>query len=265
MNINWLVIPVMAGALLLFEVGRISVKRCVVSKWKLALFMLYLILGVPGFLFPFYYFHLFDDSLWFYEFRSLPFIELTAMGAGLFAGALAGLPKDPKPVYRILLMVILILGLIAPHLKPVLAPIPRDQFSDNWKDGVCLQSTASSCGPASAATIFKSLGESLSEQEIARECFSCLSGTENWYITRAFRRRGYTVTYRIEEGVPKNLRTPAIAGVRIGNVGHFITILENTNSVFVTGDPLSGREIIDVDNMETRFDFTGFFMEIGEK
>lgn len=51
--------------------------------------------GVPGFVMPLYYLHVFDDAQWFYQCRSPPFIELTASGAGLFAGMPAGLAKDP--------------------------------------------------------------------------------------------------------------------------------------------------------------------------
>jgi predicted double-glycine peptidase len=203
--------------------------------------------------------------LWFYEFRSLPFTELTAMGAGLFAGALAELTKGPKLISRAFLIAILVLGIVAPHMKPILVPMASHRFSDRWNNDVCMQSTSSSCGAASAATIFRSLGESLSEQDVAKECFTYLGGTENWYIARAFRRRGYTVTYRTERGVPDELRTPAIAGVRIGGVGHFIALLENSGDIFVTGDPLVGREIVNKDEIDKKFDFTGFFMEIGKQ
>jgi predicted double-glycine peptidase len=265
MNINWLVIPTLTGALLLFAAGQLSVRRCRTFKQNIALSSLWLILGVPGFLLPLYYLHMFDDALWFYEFRSFPFMELTAMGAGLFAGALAELTKGSKLISRTFLIVILVLGIVAPHMKPILAPVASHRFSDRWTDDVCMQSTPSSCGAASAATIFRNLGESLSEQDVAKECFTYLGGTENWYIARAFRRRGYTVTYRTERGLPDDLRTPAIAGVRIGGVGHFIAILENSSDTFVTGDPLVGREVVNKNEINKKFDFTGFFMEIGRQ
>ncbi len=259
---NWLVIPTLAGALLLFVVGQHSVRHCRTFRQKLVLSALWLTLGVPGVLLPLYYLHWFDDALWFYEFRSLPLTELTAMGAGLFAGALAELAKGRKFVSRVFLVVILVLGIVAPHMKPILAPLASHRFSDTWKNEVCIQSTPSSCGAASAATVFRSLGKSLSEQDIANECFTYLGGTENWYISRAFRRRGYTVTYRIEKGFPDNLRTPAIAGVRIGGVGHFIAIVDRSDDLYVTGDPLVGREEVSVADITRKFDFTGFFMEI---
>lgn len=265
MNMNWLVIPTLAGALLLFVLGQRTVRRCPTSMQKLALTSLWLLLSIPGFLLPLYYLHLFDDAVWFYEFRSVPFTELTAMGAGLFAGALAELARGPRLFSRAFLIAILVLGIVAPHMKPLLAPVASHRFSDRWNDNVCMQSTPSSCGAASAATIFLGLGNSLSEQDIAKECFTYLGGTENWYIARAFRQRGCTVAYRIERGLPDDLRTPAIAGVRVGGVGHFIAILDRSDGKFTTGDPLVGPEKLDMGEMDKKFDFTGFFMEIGRE
>lgn len=262
MNLNWLVIPTLATALLLFFVGQRSVRRCRRHKGKFAISLLWFVLGVPGFLLPLYYLHWFDNATWFYEFRSLPFTELTAAGAGLFAGALAELVVGPKLVSRLFLVVVLCLGIIAPYMKPVLAPVATRRFSDRWQDGVCMQSTPSSCGAASAATVFRALGMNLRELDIARECFTYLGGTENWYISRAFRRRGCMVKYRIEEGFPSDLRTPAIGGVRIGGVGHFIAIVDNANGVYVTGDPLVGRQDVPAGHIRKKFAFTGFFMEI---
>jgi len=223
----------------------------------------WLLLGMPGFCLPLYYLHWFDGARWFYEFRSLPFSELTAAGAGLCAGALSELVTGAKVISRPFLIAALCLGIVTPYIKPVLAPVPGTRFSDRWKDDVCLQSTESSCGAASAATIFRSFGVALTERDVARECFTSLSGTENWYIARAFRRRGYTVTYRVGEGLPSDLKTPAIAGVRICGQGHFIVILGTTNGKCVTADPLVGRRETPTARIARKFDFTGFFMEIG--
>lgn len=259
---NWLVIPTLVIALLLFLVGQRSMKCCKAFKGKIAVLVLWLLLGVPGFLLPLYYLHWFDNALWFYEFRSLPFTELTAAGIGLLAGALAELVKGPKLVSRPFFIAVLVFGIIAPHLKPLLAPVSSHRFSNSWQDEICMQSTPSSCGAASAATIFRSLGISLSEQDVAQECFTYCGGTENWYIARAFRRRGYAVNYRIEATFPSDLKTPAIAGVRIGGVGHFIAIMDKVNGKYVTGDPLIGRQDILADKIMTKFNFTVFFMEI---
>lgn len=261
MNINWLTIPTLAVALLLFMVGQRSMRHCNSKRSKLTVSLLWFLLGVPGFLFPLYYLHWFDDALWFYQFRSLPFSELTAAGSGLFAGALSEWIQGSKQTTTYLI-IILILGIMAPHLKPVIDTLPASSFSDRWSEEVCLQSTFSSCGAASTATILKALGHSVKEQDIAQECYTTRGGTENWYLARAFRRRGYSVKYRIEKELPSDLHTPAIAGVRIAGAGHYIVILNKGNGMYITGDPLVGQESIPLDKIKSRFHFTGFFMEI---
>ena len=265
MTFNWLVVPTLAAAIVLFVVGRWSIRRCRTNCGRIVLFFLWLLLGMPGLFVALYYLHLFDDAKWFYQFRSSPFTELTAAGAGLFAGALAELGEKQRLASPASLVVLLCLGVVAPHLKPMVAPIPEELFSDRWEDGVCLQSTPSSCGAASAATVFKALGIEQSERDIARVCFTYLGGTENWYIARAFRRHGLAVTYRIEEALPADLRSPAIAGVSIGGMGHFIAILEISEGGCIIGDPLVGRKVQPINRLTNQYDFTGFFMEIGEK
>lgn len=262
MNVNWLVMPTLMGALFLFSIGQKITAHSPSRNGRIGLFIVWFILGVPGGLMAFYYLHLFDDAKWFYVFRSFPLIELSAAGVGLFAGALneqiKGSALFPKPV----LIALLCLGIVVPYLKPILAPLSKNQFSDRWKDDVCMQSTPSSCGAASAATIFKSYGMNIQEREIAKECLTYRGGTENWYIARAFRKRGLTVNYRIDTGFPADLNVPAIAGVRSGSYGHFIAILKKENGEVITGDPLKGRQRIPLDCITKEFDFTGFFMEI---
>jgi hypothetical protein len=139
--INWLVIPTLVITWLLFFVGQRIIKHCTTLKSQVISSLIFIFLGIPGFLITLYYIHLFDDAVWFYQFRSLPFTELTAAGVGLFAGALAELFKKRKLVSTPFLFVILTLGIMAPYLKPIVAPIPKNQFTDNWQNDVCLQST----------------------------------------------------------------------------------------------------------------------------
>jgi hypothetical protein len=120
-------------------------------------------------LFVVFYLHLFDNAVWFYQFRSLPLSELSAGGIGLFAGLAApfilNITKVSCPFY----LAILSLVIIAPYMKPVIAPLPSSRFKDQWLAGVCLQSTPSSCGAASAATILRASGINMSEVEIHRK------------------------------------------------------------------------------------------------
>ena len=68
----------------------------------------------------------------------------------------------------------------------------------------------------------------------------------------------------MESGFPANLHLPAIAGVDVG-CGHFITILAETETTYITGDPLTGRREYSKKSLSDSYRFTGFFMEIRKK
>jgi len=201
---------------------------------------------------------------WFYEFRAFPGSEFCAAGAGFLAGVLSACIPRKRLYTSTAILTLLGFGMFIPYLKPVMGPISESAFKQKWSQDVCMQSTSSTCGPASVATLFKFYGIDLTEEQIARECFSYIGGTENWYLARAFRKRGFEVHYRIATGLPKDLRLPAIAGVNVG-CGHFIPILSETATTYITGDPLAGRQEYKKTDISKHYQFTGFFMEISKR
>lgn len=257
---GWL-FPTLILALALFWLGEGLWRRLKHPVVRASLMLDFFLLALPGLLFPLYYTHLFDRALWFYQFRALPGSELSAAGAGLLAGFLFGACRGWKPVSRGSFLALLVLGIAVPYLKPVFRPLPANRFQDNWKDGVCLQSTSASCGVASAATLLASFGIKVSEAELARECFTCSSGTEAWYLARMFRRRGFNATFHttMPIGGPP---APAIAGVDFTGFGHFIPIIAKDIAGYTTGDPLAGRQQCAKEQIGRQFQFTGFFLEI---
>ena len=265
MNFNLLIIPTLILSSILFIVGMQKMKSANTLKSKIILISIGVIIGIPGLLFTTYYLHLFDNAVWFYNLRSISYIELSAGGLGLLAGIIIQIITQPKSILRYIFASIFYFSLIIPYLKPILAPIDNSEYSNKWENDICLQSTPSSCGAASSATIFRKFGENITEQDLAQECYTYRGGTENWYLSRAFRKRGYSVTFRFEDGFPQDLQLPVIAGIRVGNIGHFITIVDLKNGAYITGDPLKGREDVPQNLITEKFDFTGFFMEIKNK
>ncbi|MFT4689105.1 MAG: hypothetical protein ACI9OD_001309 [Limisphaerales bacterium] len=67
---------------------------------------------------------------------------------------------------------------IAPVIKPFIGPLPTGSLSNEWENGVCLQSSPSTCGVASMATILQHFGEEVSEPVLAAEPHSYVGGTE---------------------------------------------------------------------------------------
>ncbi len=137
------------------------------------------IFSIPAILFIIYYFHFFEMPIWYFEYRAIPAIELLSSLVGLpvgylmrrfFIGVKLSVPAT-------------LLFVSVPFLKPIISPI-NNELQNRWIDAVCLQSCGSTCGPASLATIFNYYRISKTEEEIAKECFSCASSTEIWYLIR---------------------------------------------------------------------------------
>lgn len=225
------------------------------------------VLSAPAVLFAIYYLKVLGEAQWFYTFRSWPYTELTAAGVGVFAGWLQ-YQRDRHPqckrifsVYFIPLLMTLCVA--APYLKQVVLRPDWNAYSDKWSEDVCLQSSESSCGPASAATLLHALGHKVTEKQIAQASFTTRRGTENWYLLRTIRRYGVDASYLVTAAGIENIRYPAIAGVVLknaGDAGHFITILGLSDDAVVVGDPMFGRKIIPRKILSDYYTFTGFYI-----
>lgn len=258
MNPNWLgvfsAILAFAAFFVVYHVARdIPLKKRIVAA------LLAIIAAIPGVSFSVYYAHVFPEPGWYYQFRSITGTELLLS----FLGAAGGLVATLLP--RILLMLPL-LGVaafsIVPNIKPFIAPISAATLKDEWDGEICLQSTSSTCGAASTATILKQLGCDVTESELAVEAHSYAGGTEAWYLARAARSRGFEVDFAFTRGFAPEDGLPAVVGVRLGSIGHFIPILGQEGDRFIVGDPLHGRELLSREELNKRYNFTGFHMRI---
>jgi len=219
--------------------------------------------ALPAVLIAGYYLHLYDDALWFYEFRSFPLSELSASVAGLPAGLVQAWIAKRAPRLRTLVPGLLLAGLFVPYMKPVVAPLDLERLAAVCEDGVCLQTSGSTCGPASAASVLRLFNVEETEKTLAREAFTSASGTENWYLARALRKRGFDVRYEILDRPVTKLPYPSVAGVKLpGGIGHFIAILGETADAYVVGEPMSGKLIVPKARLASTYDFTGFFMVV---
>ena len=249
------------GAGALFYVGQFLGKA--ISRHRGRLFLAGIALAAPGLLFVFYYTHLFDNAAWFYSLRSLRFTEFLPAGMGLLAGVLNSWFEPESLGEQLVIPTVLTVLVMIPFVKPLLDPIELDRLRDRCEGEVCMQSTFSTCGPSSAATILKTLGRLTSEKELARECLTSRGGTEIWYIARAFERRGYQVQVVIHPRESPSPPSPAIAGVVLpGGAGHFVAIMSETPDEVTIGDPMKGKLVVKRTNLKKYYNFTGFFLVI---
>jgi hypothetical protein len=100
---------------------------------------------------------------------------LLSLSAGL-ACRTSRLPGWRRPVSIGLLSILAMAYIVAPLIRPVLAPLQLS--SAQWRQGICLQSHSSSCAPAAAATLLRLHGIDATERELSRVCLTSRQGTE---------------------------------------------------------------------------------------
>ena len=265
---NWLGLATVLLAFPAFAFGCWSAGRRLPAFWSWVVWGVAIFFAVPGIIYCVYYTRLLGEPIWFYQVRTVPGTELLASPAGFLAGwfQVRVVPRLQLSQWgtRFLVPVLLGFSVALPYLKPILKkPQPVPAFRDQWTNGVCLQSTFSTCGPASAATALNQLGIKVSEQELARAAYTSASGTENWYLARALRRHGMQTAFLFSKTLDTPL--PAVIGVRLknsANSGHFIALLDKQGSKFILGDPMEGRLTSTLAELADEYEFTGFILSL---
>lgn len=208
------------------------------------------------------YAHLWPETAWYYEARSWSGAEAVVIPVGAAGGLLAALLPRTALVLVLLGTTVVAAG---PFLKPVLGTVDETVLRETWTGDVCIQSTLSTCGPASVATVLRALGRPVErERQIARACHSYVGGTEAWYLARYLRRQGVGAEFTVgDAGFPAGVKTPAIVGVIVAGRGHFIALTGREGERYAVGDPMIGPELLTRAELERRYGFTGFALEAG--
>ncbi|WP_367872293.1 cysteine peptidase family C39 domain-containing protein [Luteolibacter sp. Populi] len=219
-----------------------------------------LLLCLPGLWFALYYLHWLPEPPLLYQLRALPFSEgfLAAFGiaAGLWRSLLPKLLKPFPTAAGVFLLTI-------PFLKPVVRPLDKSQLTERWQGDACIQSSAVTCGPASAASILRYLGDpEATEAELARNSWTSQSGTEAWHLARAVKQHGFKVRFLAPDGLPDAKDLPGILGTGLEGAGHFIAVLEMTPDEIVYVDPLRGKERMTIQRFLEWRNIEPFFMSI---
>jgi hypothetical protein len=247
----------------LFWIGSVLGKKAASRMTCGWLVRVSLVLAAPGLLFVLYYTRLFDNAAWFYSLRVMPFTEFLPGGLGLLAGLLNSWLEPESLGEKLVAPAALAVLVLVPFVKPLLSPIELDRLRDRCEGEVCMQSTFSTCGPSSAATLLKAFGQAASERQLASECLTSRGGTEIWYIARAFKRRGFRTQVLIQPLDGLSPPSPAIAGVVLpGGAGHFIAIMSQTADEVTIGDPMKGKLVVKRADLKNYYHFTGFFLVV---
>ena len=219
-----------------------------------------LLLCLPGAWFAFYYLHLLPEPPLLYQLRSLPFSE----GFLAIFGFAAGIWRSLLPrVLKLLPTAATVFVLTIPFLKAVFRPLDTTMLTEHWEDDACIQSSVVTCGPASAASILRYLGDRKTlERDLATEAWTSQSGTEAWHLARAVEKRGFKVRFLEPAGLPDAKDLPGIIGTGGQGAGHFIAVLEINGNEIVFVDPLSGKKRMSVERFLKWHQLEPFFMSI---
>ena len=234
-----------ANAIIGFVLFRGLYLRSRTACLRAALVMVAFVLATPAVLFSSnYLLHIPYENCWFVNFHTLPGIEASSGLVGALLGVMfASARLRPRrlntPVLTISSAVALML-LVAPFGKQILYRQDYSELENRWRNGVCQQTSPSTCVPASCATVIRLFGGSVTERELAREAGTNRRGTEIWYMMRAMHGHGYEMEVRVAQSL-KDAPTPSILGVMVGSAGHVVVLMSKTDAGPEIGDPLGPR------------------------
>ncbi|WP_434777071.1 cysteine peptidase family C39 domain-containing protein [Neisseria sp. Ec49-e6-T10] len=202
------------------------------------------------------------------QFRATPYTELFIVFFSPFTGALSSYLANhcnhskPRHISRLILCLLITLFYTSiPFIKPLIRPLPQHTIGHQWFKGIALQTTPSTCGPSSLATILKGYGTVDTEANIAKQAFSSSTGTENWYLARYAHQQGYQYRFLHEPELGK-VPTPSIIGVKLGRIGHFITLLGHNGDTYTIADSLDGLHHLTTEEFKQRYVYNGFVLHI---
>jgi len=160
-----------------------------------------------------------------------------------------------------------------PFLDPALVRSQLEGLKTRLDNqGICLQQTDYTCGPAAAVTALRRLGLAGEEGELAILMHtSRAGGTQPGVMAAAlgqhYAAQGLICKYRyfssIEE-LPRDV--PTVAVIKFGlMVDHYITILKVTDRQVIIGDPLDGARPLTHDEFRRLWRFCGVTMRLRQE
>lgn len=182
------------------------------------------------------------------------------------------LSRLPRPRDRMWVLAFVVLTVLSSGVLPFFAPILNQTALAKTvtrmnRDGVCLQTTDYTCGPAAAVTALRKLGFRAEEGELAIWArTTTFTGTPPDILADVLREKyspqGLAVEYRVFQSVrelPKDAITLVL--VKFGLlVDHYVAALEVTDETVLVADPLSGLDKLPRKAFEGKWRFAGIVL-----
>ena len=183
------------------------------------------------------------------------------------------LSRVPQKRNRVMIAALMAFIVFFMAIWPFFAPmVDRGQLSRLGThvdhDGICLQSTDYTCGPASAVTALRKLGLPAEEGQLAiLSCTSNQEGTPLDMLAAALQKEYGKDGLVVKCRVFKNIAELKDAGLTLAvikygfMVDHWVAVLEVTDSEVVVGDPLGGLARLSYDEFSKRWRCIGIVMK----
>jgi hypothetical protein len=207
----------------------------------------------------------FPAIAWLFAGRT-PFALNALIGTTVLVVPLAKLPQKRDRVFVFALMLCVVSWLaVWPFAAPafnrqLLASLPTRVD----RDGVCLQSTDYTCGPAAAVTALRKLGFAAKEGELAILAHTSNAiGTPPSVLTQTlaahYAADGLVCEYRHFDSIDALPREGAVIALMKFAlfIDHYVTVLDVTPQTVTVGDPLFGKTILSRVDFEKRWRFAG--------
>jgi predicted double-glycine peptidase len=183
------------------------------------------------------------------------------------------LSRLPRKRDRMVVILFMIVFVCAKSIWPLLAPTFNRSELVGLKtrigaDGVCLQNTGYTCGPASAVTALRKLGLPAEESQIAiLSLTSSATGTPPDLLADALQKYygkdGLIAEYRAFNDISELKQAGlTLAVIKFDFlVDHYVTVLEVTDTEVVVGDPLNGLDRISFADFRKEWRFVGIVLK----
>lgn len=233
------------------------------KNYRIWIIVLLLTLSIPGILFDVYYLHYFDDMYWNIEFRSINNIEILNSFLGLTIWYIFAWNIKHSKLQHFIYLLFTILLITIPYAKPILMPLELgNKVDDRRSNNICMQSTQSTCGPCTIATILKYYNINKTERDVAQASFTSNSSTELWYLIRYVRNLWLKADI-IYTDKAENLPTPSLVWTTVmSSYGHFISLLKNKDWIFTIWDSISGKKELSIKKFNKIYEFHWYGIHI---
>lgn len=183
------------------------------------------------------------------------------------------LSRVPQRRDRIMIIVLMVVIVLCTSVWPIVEPlVNRTQLTRLQtrldSNGICLQSTDYTCGPAAAVTALRKLDFPAEEGQVAILSFTSDSaGTPPDMLAEALQKQYGSAGLRAHCRNFKDLSELRRAGLTLAVIkynwlsDHWITVFEVTDSEVVVGDPLLGLVRLSHADFRKRWRFVGIVLE----